>query len=178
MYLRAKPRTVLAITFMYNGGNILILWGTLWCSDCYIRMFWMAKWDISMKRKLAFENLTSVYYLYGVPSERVAIADQIHHNYSKLTRLPSGLFSALSGTCCWDPVFFPAGDTGPPVPAVPSSPVVPCMQRCDKYWAVPACHGCRGIVPSGFTRLWPLPSVRATYSLTKGGAFWGESALT
>lgn len=44
--------------------------------------------NVSVKRKLALENLASVYCVCAVPSERVAIADQMHHSYSKLTRLP------------------------------------------------------------------------------------------
>lgn len=84
---------MLAIIFTYNGGNVLVLW------EHSHLLTSQSTWAILVKGKLTSENFTSFYYMYRVPSEQVARADQIHHNYSKLTRLSSGLVSALSGMC-------------------------------------------------------------------------------
>lgn len=88
----------------------------------------MAKWGVSVKRKLALENLASVYCVCGVPSEQVAIADQMHHSYSKLTRLPfQPGFQPCLGRAVGILCFSQQGDMGPPILAMPNSPVVPCM---------------------------------------------------
>lgn len=65
------------------GEHVVILWEH---SRVQISQ---SKGTISVKIKLPIENLTSSYYMYGVPTEQVAIAGQIHHQYSGLSRLPS-----------------------------------------------------------------------------------------
>lgn len=62
---------MLAIIFMYNGGNVLVLW------EHSHFLISQSTWALLVKRKLTLENLISFYYIYGVLSEQVAREDQI-----------------------------------------------------------------------------------------------------